>query len=405
MKHLDPDYGPSVVRTPELGTIYLNVQPHSLTLSQELQATFAFDGEGRPLSCFLDGRNYRFGLSGAILLKTTHPDGKLRRLLAPDEAEELAAAVHTRAARIATAVASGCSPTLQAWLERISAWDSARRTAACQAFAATYRPISIVPPDHYQAVVIQATEGCSWNQCSFCSFYRDRVFRIKTPAALQEHIDQIKALLGRGLALRRSIFLGDANALIVPQTRLRELLAVVNAALPPTTAGGPRGLYAFLDIFGGEIKSVTDYVELKEDGIKRIYLGLETGDDEVFRLLNKPGSPAECVEVVQRIKAAGISVGVILLAGAGGIGFAERHLSSSLATLRAMNLSQDDLVYISPLIPPATSDYALQSATLGLQPLDSAMMNAQLAALRSGAIAASEGQTRVALYHIEEWLY
>ncbi|PDW03576.1 radical SAM protein [Candidatus Viridilinea mediisalina] len=403
MKHLDTDYGPSVVRTSELGTIYLNVQPHSLTISQELQATFAFDGEGRPLSCFLDGRNYRFGLSGAVLLKTTHPDGKLRRILDPAEAEALAATVHARATRIANAIMHGRSPALRAWLERVVAWDRTRRAEACQAFAATYSPISIVPPDHYQAVVIQATEGCSWNQCSFCSFYRDRAFRIKSPAALQEHIVQVKALLGRGLALRRSIFLGDANALIVPQARLRELLAVVNAAFPPTATGGPRGIYAFLDIFGGEIKQVADYVELKQDGIQRIYLGLETGDEEVFRMLNKPGSPAECVEVVQRIKAAGINVGVILLAGVGGVGFAERHLSSSLTTLQAMNLSQGDLVYISPLIPPATSDYARQMQ--GVQPLDTAAMQAQLAALRSGALTASNAQARVALYHIEEWLY
>lgn len=403
MKHLDTDYGPSVVRTSELGTIYLNVQPHSLTISQELQATFAFDGEGRPLSCFLDGRNYRFGLSGAVLLKTTHPEGKLRRMLSSAEAEELAAAVHARAARIATAILPGRSPALRAWLERVVAWDHARREEACQAFAATYSPISIVPPDHYQALVIQATEGCSWNQCSFCSFYRDRSFRIKTPAALQEHIEQVKTLLGRGLALRRSIFLGDANALIVPQARLRELIAVLNAAFPPPTSGGPRGLYAFLDIFGGELKSSADYAELKQDGIKRIYLGLESGDDEVFRLLNKPGSPAECVEVVQRIKAAGINVGVILLAGAGGVGLAERHLSGSLAILQAMHLGEGDLVYISPLIPPAASDYARQMESV--QPLDSAAMQAQLAALRSGALIASDGQARVALYHIEEWLY
>jgi hypothetical protein len=400
-----PTYGPLVVPTSELGTIYLNVQPHSLTISQDLRATFAFDGEGRPLSCFLEGRNYRFGLSGAVLLKAAHPEGKLRRLLAPEEAEQLAATVHARASRIVAAIGPGRSDQLRERLELVVAWDAARRADAGQAFAATYRPISIVPPDQYQAVVIQATEGCSWNRCSFCSFYRDRAFRIKTPEALRGHTDQVRALLGRGLALRRSIFLGDANALIVPQPRLRELLAVVNAAFPPEEPGGPRGLYAFLDIFGGEQKTAEDYAELKQAGIRRIYLGLESGDNEVFRLLNKPGSPAECVEVVARIKAAGIAVGVILLAGAGGAGLAAQHLSGSLEALQAMRLDQGDLVYISPLIVPADGAYGRAAGALGLRPLDEAALLDQLATLRAGAHAASDGRARAALYHIEEWLY
>jgi hypothetical protein len=400
-----PTYGPLVVPTPELGTLYLNVQPHSLTISQELRATFTFDGEGRPLSCFLDGQNYRFGLSGAVLLKAVHPEGKLRRLLAPAEAEQLAETVHQRATLIAAALMPGCPAALRERLAAIVAWDAERRAGARQAFAATYRPISIVPPDQYQAVVIQATEGCSWNRCSFCSFYRDRSFRIKTPERLAQHIAQVQALLGRGLSLRRSIFLGDANALIVSQPRLRELLSIIRKAFPSNAPSGPRDLYAFLDIFGGEQKSIDNYVELKQAGLKRIYLGLESGDDKVFSLLNKPGSPAECIEVVQRIKAAGIAVGIILLAGVGGDGMAERHLSGSLAALRAMQLGQGDLIYISPLIVPADSAYGRATATLGLHPLDAPAMAAQLAELRAGAHAASDGQARAALYHIEEWLY
>jgi hypothetical protein len=52
-----------------------------------------------------------------------------------------------------------------------------------------------------------------------------------------------------------------------------------------------KGIYSFLDIFGAERKTLDDYRELAAYGLKRIYIGLETGDDDLFALLNKPGSP------------------------------------------------------------------------------------------------------------------
>ena len=48
-------------------------------------------------------------------------------------------------------------------------------------FHQIYKPISILPPDQYQALVLQATEGCSFNTCTFCALYRDRRFHIKKP--------------------------------------------------------------------------------------------------------------------------------------------------------------------------------------------------------------------------------
>lgn len=397
---------PLVLTTPELGRIYLNVQPWTLTISDNLCATFVFDREGRPVSCFLDGRNYRFGLSGDILLKVANPPAaKLRRLLAPDEGARLREAVYARLARISDGIAAMLPADVRDWLTLILSWDEARVAAERQRFLTIYRPVSIVPPDQYRALVLQVTEGCSWNRCTFCSFYRDRRFRIKSPAALQEHIAQVKAFLGRGLGLRRSIFLADANALIVPQPRLRALLEVIRAAFPAEEDGQLRNLYGFMDIFGAGQKTAEQFAELRSYGLRRLYIGLESGDEAVFRLLNKPGSPQQAIDVVERIKAAGIQVGIILLAGAGGADLARRHVARSLAALSAMNLDPGDLVYISPLIIPDDGDYARQAHTLGLTPLSAAALEAQLAELKAGARAATHGRTPVALYHIEEWLY
>ncbi|NTW02426.1 MAG: radical SAM protein [Oscillochloris sp.] len=394
------------ITVPEIGTIYINAQRWSLTFSDNLHDAYGFDDEGRPLSCFRNGTNYRFGLCGDVLLKTTTPGApKQRRILTDNERDQIYADVHTWVTRTISMIAPELPHDIQERLERISAWDSVRTHAERQSFQTIYTPISIVPPDQYRALVLQATEGCSWNRCSFCSFYRDRPFRIASPIAFRTHIRQIKAFLGRGLGLRRSIFLGDANALIIPQPRLIDLFEVIQAELPNNEAGTPYGIYAFLDIFGADQKTVEQYQALHERGLQRIYIGLESGSEEVFRLLHKPGSPELCIETVKRIKAAGIQVGIIVLAGAGGESLAKQHVEQSMSTLEAMQLSTGDLVYISPLIVPEGSDYIRITQQEGISPLGDTALEAQLHALKAGARAVTQGKPRVALYHIEEWIY
>lgn len=391
---------------PEAPALHVNAQRYALTIAEDLTRISSFDREGRLLGCFRDGANYRRGLSGDILRKRAAPDRpKQRRMLAPAERRALLAEVLAHAAAMRERWAASLAPEVDAWLGRVLAWDVERLEAERETFRAIYRPISILPPDQYLSLVVQATEGCSWNRCSFCTLYRDRPFRVKSPDALRQHIRQLKAFLGEGLGLRKAVFLGDANALIIPQPRLRELLQVVHAELPIGESAGLRGIYAFLDIFGAEQKDVADYHELREAQVRRVYIGLESGDPTVFRLLNKPGSPEACLDAVRAIKAAGISVGVILLAGAGGARLADAHVEGSLAALAAMGLGAGDLVYLSPLLVPPDSPYLRQLASAGSPHLDAATIDAQLAAMKAGARARLSPGVKVALYHLEEFMY
>jgi hypothetical protein len=210
--------------------------------------------------------------------------------------------------------------------------------------------------------------------------------------------------------LRKSLFLSDANALIIPQHRLIELLHVLHEAFP---IGEPRagydyvlkGIYSFLDIFGAERKTLDDYRELYQYGVRRIYIGLETGDSEVFALLNKPGSPQDCIDVVHTIKAAGIDVGVILLAGAGGDRFAEQHLQNSIQTLAAMQLGAGDIVYLSPLVLAGEEEYVQRLRDLGAHPLPHEEMMRQVNAIKAMFKLMGSNRPRVTLYNIEEFIY
>ena len=98
-------------------------------------------------------------------------------------------------------------------------------------YQSVYKPVGILPPDQYFSVVLQLTEGCSFNTCTFCDFYKNRLFKIKNPEEFNRHIENVIELIGPGLNLRRTIFLGDANALVVPMQKLVPLLNVVNDKL------------------------------------------------------------------------------------------------------------------------------------------------------------------------------
>lgn len=125
----------------------------------------------------------------------------------------------------------------------------------------------------------------------------------------------------------------------------------------------------------------------------------------MLRASNKPGSPAACVEAVQTIKSAGINVGIILLAGAGGTRLAAAHVAHSLDMLAAMNLEDGDLVYISPLIVSPDSPYMQSLREAQSEPLHTDAICQQLERLKSGARSVCGDGVKVALHHLEEFIY
>ncbi len=253
------------------------------------------------------------------------------------------------------------------------------------------------------AVVLQLTEGCSFNTCTFCTFYRDRPFRIKTPDAFRAHARAVKAFLGRGLNLRRTVFLGDANALVVPMQRLLPLLDVVHQEYDVDALGG---MYAFLDGFSGEKKTASDYAELAARGLKRVYIGMETGNADLLRFLQKPGTPEDVIQAVQALKAGGVAVGVIVLLGAGGHQYADAHVRDTIAALNAMPLDADDIVYFSELIVSEGMEYARRAYEEGLQPLTHEERLAQQEAIEDGLRFSEEGGTpHISRYDIREFVY
>ncbi len=168
--------------------------------------------------------------------------------------------------------------------ERALSFDAQRSQADAARYRQVYKPVGILPPDQYMALVLQVTEGCSFNTCTFCTFYKDRPFRIKPLDEFKAHAEAVRDFLGGGLSLRRTIFLGDANALVTPMPRLLKLVEAVHEVYDVEKMGG---IFAFLDGFSGEKKTSSDYRLLAERGLKRVYLGMESGNPGLAQISKK----------------------------------------------------------------------------------------------------------------------
>jgi hypothetical protein len=385
---------------PDLGpqrpvTVRLRPQAINLLVGDEAPS-YAFDLMGRLIGAFVEGRNYRRGLDNRVLQKWAGPDGtRQRRWLPPAEAQAFLVGVYGLADRVAQTLADSR-------LEVLRGWDWPALQADAARFARIYRPVSILPPDQYLALVLQATEGCSYNRCTFCDFYRDRPFRVKGPDELRAHIAAIREFFGPAIALRKSLFLADANALVAPMPRLRAWLDVIEEAALLRQAG----TYSFIDAFDVHRKSRAEWSELAARGLRRVYIGMESGDDGLLHWLRKPGTAADVVEAVTTLKAAGVAASVIIMTGIGGDRYADAHVRGTIAALNQMPLAAGDIIYFSLFVDHPGSEYSRLAMAANIRPLSDAETAAQERVIRAGLRPPDPARPpQCSRYDIREFIY
>ena len=401
---------------PEILSLGLAGGPATVTLRCDAtivaigEATVSsYDLSGRPYVLVRDDATLRRALDGRVLEKRPAAGGEPRvrsRLEAAEAGPILDSARHEVEAVLGElSGAVGLSDEQRAEarrrLEGIAAMDAGALAADAERFRATYGRVGVLPPDQYLAVVLQATQGCSWNACTFCDLYRGIPFRARTLGEFAEHLLAVGAFFGESLALRRSVFIGDANALCLPHDRLLPLLTL--AGRLKSAAGG---IYAFVDMWTGQRTSVEEYRDYARLGLRRVYVGLETGDPKLLAWLGKPGLPQHAVELVASLHAAGIAVGVIVLVGAGGDRFQAGHVRGTTEVLTRMQLREDDIVYLSEILEPPGSGYARRVRDEGVRGLDAGELAQQRAAIASSFRPADRRRPpRRASYDLREFIY
>lgn len=395
-------------------SLTLSIKQTSVTVSLSQGNNFrvySFDLAGRWWTAMIDGVSYRRGLNGRVVAKWfIGKELRDRKWLSETEAEELEISIRSEfvilvsdlSFHLAELHPKPSNPDLDL-LKSIANYSISDSQIDINKHSQVYRPIGILPPDQYMAVVLQATEGCSFNNCTFCTFYQDRPFRIKSQKEFKEHIHSVKHYLGSGLNLRRTIFIGDANALVAPMKLMVPMLELVNDHFDVDEIGG---IFAFLDGFSGDKKSAKDYKILNNLGVKRVYIGLESGNERLLKFLNKPGKPSDVLHAVRAIKSGGISVGIILLLGAGGRSYSTDHIKDSVSIINQMNLDLDDLIYFSELIVNEGTEYSLNAYQANLIPLTDKEKSEQAEKIESGFHFSSQaGNPHISRYDIREFVY
>ena len=222
----------------------------STNLVFDPQRVMSFDLAGRLLTSYDHGRLYQRGLDHRIVEKwqagqigaagqSGAQSERRRRDLTNGEKERLIADIHDRLAQL-VAVLPDADGEVRQRLTQMALWDRAAYALDQDRFRAVYKPVAILPPDQYLSLVLQVTEGCHYNDCLFCEFYRRQPFRIKDQAEFRQHIQAVKGFMGESIRLRRSIFLADANALVIPPRQLTQLFDALNEAFeiaPPALSG------------------------------------------------------------------------------------------------------------------------------------------------------------------------
>lgn len=195
------------------------------------------------------------------------------------------------------------------------------------------------PPSEDKGLVLRVALGCSHNACTFCGMYRNVKFRIRP---LQEVLADIQDFREVKPNLKR-VFLGDGNALAADTAELLPILRRITASFPQllTISCAARAT----DILQ---KTPAELSELRANGLSLIYLGVESGDDEVLSRINKGVTAAEVAQAGQRTDAAGIDLSTMIILGLGG---KERSETHAVQTAELLNTLSPAMLGVMTLLP------------------------------------------------------
>ncbi|MBW7469916.1 radical SAM protein [Marinobacter sp. F4218] len=194
------------------------------------------------------------------------------------------------------------------------------------------------PPSEAKSLILPVTNGCSWNKCTFCEMYTQpqKKFRARKPEDVRRDIDKAARSLG---GVRR-VFLADGDAIVLPTRRLLEILADLKAAFPDLRRVSsyclPRNLAK---------KTVEELAQLKDAGLEILYVGMESGDDEILNRVNKGESWESTRSALLKIREAGLTSSVMVLNGLGGESLSRQH---AINTATLCNETQPD--FLSTLV-------------------------------------------------------
>ena len=184
----------------------------------------------------------------------------------------------------------------------------------------------IRPPSEAGSLLVRVSRNCPWNKCAFCSVYKGERFSLRTVDEVTRDLDAMVESYG---ARVRTIFLQDANPLLTKPDDLVAILDEIRARFPKVER-----ITAYARSHTLARRSPEDLLRLREAGLDRLHVGMESGCDAVLDMVRKGTSQAEQIEAGRRVVAAGFELSEYWMPGLGGREHTRAHAADSAAALR-----------------------------------------------------------------------
>ena len=208
-------------------------------------------------------------------------------------------------------------------------------------YGAVYRP-----PSEAYSLIVQVTYGCSHNTCVFCSMYKEKRFALRP---LEEVLEDFR-IARQTYRHVDKVFLADGDALVRKASELYTILDTIRELFPEcervTSYASPASI---------RIRTDEELQTLRAKGLTMVYMGLESGCDDVLKLMRKGRMSAEIIEMGQKVRRNGIALSVTAITGLGGPELLERHAIETAKAFNAMN--PEYIGMLTLMVEPGTPLY------------------------------------------------
>jgi len=178
------------------------------------------------------------------------------------------------------------------------------------------------PKDEMNTVLLPVTLGCSYNNCAFCSMYKDSKY-------LEVPFSEIKMHLINGYKYTEKVFLTGADPMSIGFEKMEKLLRMIGEYFPYCAC-----VASYASIFNISKYSVDQLSRLHKLGLRLLYIGFETGRDDVLKFMKKKHRLCDALNEAQKLNQSKLSFDTIIMYGIGGHGKGENN---GLATANMIN--------------------------------------------------------------------
>lgn len=168
----------------------------------------------------------------------------------------------------------------------------------------------VKPPMINDVELLEVSYGCSYGKCRYCMFYKNTDYGLSKLDDIKEDLEEIKEKNSNA----NRFFLLGGEPFSLPVERLKQILDLINSYFPDVE------VIMYASVNSMKNKTVDELKELKDKGVSDLVIGLESGDDEVLKVINKGYNSKQAIESLSKLDEAGINYSLIYIAGLAGHG-------------------------------------------------------------------------------------